>query len=63
MRKVKVIVEKTSTGYSAFAEKFPVYTTGGDVRELTNNMIEAINTIWRFLQSWFFSYDKCYTIL
>ena len=43
MRKVKVIVEKTSTGYSAFAEKLPVYTTGEDVRELTNNMIEALN--------------------
>jgi predicted RNase H-like HicB family nuclease len=43
MRKLKVIVEKTSTGYSAYADKYPIYTTGRDVKELENNIIEAIN--------------------
>ena len=43
MRKFKVIVEKTSTGYSAYADKYPVYTTGRDVKELEANIIEAIN--------------------
>ena len=43
MKKVKVIVEKTSTGYSAYADKYPVYTTGEDVKELMDNMIEAFN--------------------
>ncbi len=43
MRKVKVIVEKTSTGYSAHADNFPVYTTGEDVKELLANVLEAVN--------------------
>jgi transcriptional regulator with XRE-family HTH domain len=43
MRKFKVIVEKTSTGYSAYADKYPVYTTGRDVKELESNIIEAMN--------------------
>jgi predicted RNase H-like HicB family nuclease len=43
MRKLKVIVEKTPTGYSAHAERLPVYTTGGDVKELLSNVSEALN--------------------
>lgn len=43
MKKLKVIVEKTSTGYSAYADKYPVYTTGGNVKELINNIVEALN--------------------
>ena len=43
MRKVKVIVEKTSTGFSAYADKLPVYTTGENVKELLNNVLEAAN--------------------
>jgi len=43
MKKLKVIVERTSTGYSAYADKYPVYTTGEDVKELIENIIEALN--------------------
>ena len=43
MKKIKVIVEKTSTGYSAYADDYPVYTTGDDVKALTENAIEALN--------------------
>jgi hypothetical protein len=43
MKKFKVIVEKTTNGYSAHADKYPVYTTGKDVKELVNNMLEATN--------------------
>jgi predicted RNase H-like HicB family nuclease len=43
MKKLKVIVEKTSTGYSAYAENYNVYTAGGDVKELIANIIEAFN--------------------
>jgi predicted RNase H-like HicB family nuclease len=43
MKKIKVIVEKTSAGYSAYADKYPVYTTGEDVKELVSNIIEALN--------------------
>jgi len=43
MTKVRVIIEKTSTGYSAYADKYPVYTTGGSVRELLANFLDAAN--------------------
>lgn len=41
MKRIKTIVEKTKTGYSAYADKLPVVTTGRTLRELTNNMVEA----------------------
>lgn len=43
MKKIIVVIEKTGTGYSAYSEKFPVYTSGGDIVELINNIIEALN--------------------
>ena len=43
MTKVKVIIEKTSTGYSAYADKFPVYTTGKSVKELLTHFLDAAN--------------------
>jgi predicted RNase H-like HicB family nuclease len=42
-KKINLIVEKTSTGFSAFAEKFPVYTTGSSITELKRNIVEALN--------------------
>ncbi|HEX8460078.1 MAG TPA: helix-turn-helix transcriptional regulator [Segetibacter sp.] len=41
--KVKMIVEKTKTGYSAYSEKYPVYTVGTTLEELKTNIIEALN--------------------
>lgn len=43
MARVKVIVEKTSTGYSAYAEKYPVVTTGDSPGEIRSNITEALN--------------------
>ena len=43
MKKFKVIIEKTVTGYSAHADRFSVYTTGEDMKSLTTNMVEALN--------------------
>lgn len=43
MKKIKILIEKTSTGYSAYAEKYPVYTTGENVVVLLKNIIEALN--------------------
>lgn len=43
MKKIKILVEKTATGYSAYAEKYPVYTTGDNVILLLKNIIEALN--------------------
>ncbi len=41
--KIEMIVEKTKTGYSAYAEKYPVYTMGDNLQELKLNMLEALN--------------------
>lgn len=41
--KIEMIVEKTKTGYSAYAEKYPAYTVGKSLEELKNQMIEALN--------------------
>lgn len=40
-RKIKLTVEKTSTGFSAFSEEYPIFTTGNSIPELINNAYEA----------------------
>ena len=40
-KKIKIIVEKTDTGFSAYSEEFPIFTTGRTVPELLNNAYEA----------------------
>ena len=42
-KKIEIIVEKTRTGYSAFAKKDGVYTTGQTLDELKKNILEAVN--------------------
>jgi predicted RNase H-like HicB family nuclease len=41
--KIEMIIEKTKTGYSAYAEKYPVYTVGGSLDELKANILESLN--------------------
>ena len=41
--KIEMIVERTATGYSAYAKKHPVYTTGSSLEQLKANMVEALN--------------------
>ena len=43
MKKSAVIIEKTETGYSAYAKDYPVYTVGQNLDELKNNILEALN--------------------
>src|ERR1700733_16326120 len=43
--KIEEIVEKTKTGYSAYAEKYPVYTVGKSLQELKSNILEAVNLL------------------
>ncbi|MCA6409787.1 MAG: helix-turn-helix transcriptional regulator [Cytophagales bacterium] len=42
-KKVVAKVEKTKTGFSAFAIDYPVFTTGKTISELTKNLAEALN--------------------
>lgn len=41
--KIKVIIERTKTGYSAYAEKYAVFTTGNSLEELKKNILESLN--------------------
>jgi len=40
-KKIKIIVEKTGTGFSAYSDEYPIFTTGRTVPELINNSYEA----------------------
>ncbi len=42
-KKITSKVEKTKTGFSAFAVDYPVFTTGKTIAELTKNLTEALN--------------------
>jgi hypothetical protein len=43
MKKIEITVEKTATGYSAFADEMNVYTTASDISKLYSSLIEALN--------------------
>ncbi len=43
MKKIEITVERTNTGYSAYAQNLPVATTGDDLPGLKSNMVEAVN--------------------
>ena len=42
-RKILVVIEKSVTGFSAFADAYPVYTTGATMNELIDNTFEAFS--------------------
>lgn len=43
MKKISVIIEKTHTGYSAYTEDYPAFTTGKTMDELKANMVDGLN--------------------
>jgi hypothetical protein len=49
IKKIDMIVEKTNTGYSAYADQYPVCTTGSDITELRSNILEALNLYFEFV--------------
>jgi predicted RNase H-like HicB family nuclease len=42
-KKIKLVVERTETGFSAFCDEYPIYTTGLTIAELIDNAFEATN--------------------
>lgn len=42
-KKIRLVVEKTDTGFSAYSEDYPIFTTGRTMPELINNAYEAGN--------------------
>lgn len=41
IEKVGIVIEKTRSGFSAYGEKLPIYTTGKNMAELIGNAYEA----------------------
>ncbi|HEY1870014.1 MAG TPA: hypothetical protein VGG71_03095 [Chitinophagaceae bacterium] len=44
--KIEMIVEKTRTGYSAYAVKYSAFTVGGSFDELKYNILEVLNLMF-----------------
>ncbi len=42
-KKIEITVEKTDTGFSAYANDCGVFSTGANIPELVNHLVEAIN--------------------
>ena len=42
-QQIIITVEKTNTGFSAYSESYPIFTTGLTVPELMNNTFTAVN--------------------
>ncbi|MCG8386832.1 MAG: helix-turn-helix transcriptional regulator [Cytophagales bacterium] len=42
-KNIIINVEKTGTGFSAYSNEYPIFTTGRNVPELINNAFEAAN--------------------
>ena len=40
-KKIAVVIEKTETGFSAYARDYPVFTTGETMNDLIDNAYEA----------------------
>jgi len=45
-KRIKVIVEKTNTGFSAHCENLSVFTEAASVNKLYNSLIEALNFLY-----------------
>lgn len=46
MKKIVIKFEKTKTGFSAYADKYPAFTTGATSTELVSNMVDSLNTFF-----------------
>ena len=42
-KKISIIVEKIDTGFSAYSNDYPIFTTGRTIPELIDNAFEAAN--------------------
>lgn len=41
LTKINIVIEKTKTGFSAYASDYPIFTTGSNIAELLGNAQEA----------------------
>lgn len=47
MSKIKVIIERTRTGFSAYHPRYPVFTTGLSRQVIKLNMVHALNMFYK----------------
>ncbi|MEY2835171.1 MAG: hypothetical protein RLZZ557_833 [Bacteroidota bacterium] len=52
---IKIIVEQTNDGFSAYAENLNIFSTGNDLTELKKNIAEAVDLYFEELG---FSFEK-----
>ena len=45
-KKIRIVLEKTDSGYSAYARDLNVFSTGQTITELHNNLLEALNIFY-----------------
>lgn len=45
MKTIRISVEVTTTGYSAYARDYPVFTTASTTHELYGNLVESVNLL------------------
>jgi DNA-binding transcriptional regulator YiaG len=50
-KKITIVIEKTKTGFSAFAEDYPIFTTAKAIPQLIGNTIEATNLYFEDLKN------------
>jgi len=63
MKLINVTVEKTNTGFSAGADKYPVYTAGDSLDEIKSNILEALNLYFEYKGSPAISTDNIKLVL
>ncbi|MDN4164272.1 hypothetical protein QWY31_02100 [Cytophagales bacterium LB-30] len=51
MKKIVILVEKTATGFSAYARDYSVYSTGSSMAELTQHMVEALTLYFETIEA------------
>jgi hypothetical protein len=49
-KKINMVVEKTNTGFSAYSEEYPIFTTSDSIPELVNSAYEAVNLYFEELE-------------
>lgn len=42
-KKIRLIVEKTKTGFSVYSEDYPIFTVGKTITQLMEHSLEACN--------------------
>jgi predicted RNase H-like HicB family nuclease len=45
-KNISIVIEKTNTGFSAYAKDYPVFTTGETLEEIAKNCIEAFELFY-----------------